>query len=66
MSQAFLASEGTFIGKMDGSGKFQLVVDVSTLPPDVRNIVERYRKKNTQLQTAMSPRPSDHRQLQST
>jgi hypothetical protein len=57
MSQTFLASEGTLIGTRDESGNFQLVVDASTLPPDVRNIVESYHKKSTQRQTAMSLRP---------
>jgi hypothetical protein len=66
MSQAFLASEGTLIGTMDASGNFQLVVDVSTLPPDVRNIVESYHKKNTQRQTVMLPHSSDHLRTQLT
>ncbi len=51
--QCCLASEGRFIGKMDAFGNFHLVVNPSTLPLAVRNIVDSYRKNH-------SPRKTEH------
>jgi hypothetical protein len=52
--QCCLASEGRFIGKMDALGKFHLVVNPSTLPLAVRNIVALYRKIHNPRQTEKS------------
>ena len=67
MSQAFLASSRTLIGRMGASGTFQWVEDYfSKLSPDESRIVETYRKGNTQRQMAQTQLSVNHLHIQST
>ena len=67
MSQAFLASSCTLIGRMGASETFQWVEDYfPKLSPDESRIVESYRKRNTQRQMAQTQLSVNYLDIQST
>lgn len=51
MGQSFFATEGTVIGKQDGSGNWVWAEDLSTLSPGEFRIVENFRKRTQQKST---------------